>query len=174
MKRPKSCKGRDSSASGSWMGAWRCGHLRSCMDKPEQPPSPRPKPIYMTIATWIIIGAAIAVFLIFKQRTVVGRETAREWLKKGATVIDVRSEAEFQEKHLPGTTNFPLNRLGDEIARVAPKKGQPLLLHCLSGSRSAAGEALLKKMGYQNVFNLGSYGRAEKILGAQDKAGKKD
>jgi phage shock protein E len=101
-------------------------------------------------------------------------ETAREWLKKGATVIDVRSEAEFQERHLPGTTNVPLNRLGDEIARVAPKKGQPLLLHCLSGSRSAAGEALLKKMGYQNVFNLGSYGRAEKILGAQDKAGKKD
>jgi hypothetical protein len=26
------------------------------------------------------------------------------------------------------------------------------------------GTSALKKMGYQNVFNLGSYGRAEKIL----------
>ena len=118
----------------------------------------------MTIATWIFIGTVIAAFLIFKQVNAVKPETAREWLKKGATVIDVRSEAEFQEKHLPGTTNIPLDRLGDEIARVAPNKEQPLLLHCLSGSRSAAGEATLKKMGYRNVFNLGSYGRAEKIL----------
>jgi phage shock protein E len=134
------------------------------MEKPEQPLSPRPKPIYMTIATWIFIGTVIAAFLIFKQVNAVKPETAREWLKKGATVIDVRSEGEFQEKHLPGTINIPLDRLGDEIARVAPNKEQPLLLHCLSGSRSAAGEATLKKMGYRNVFNLGSYGRAEKIL----------
>ena len=134
------------------------------MEKPEQPPSPRPKPIYMTIATWIIIGVAIADFLIFKQVNAVKPATAREWLDKGATVIDVRSEAEFQEKHLPGTTNIPLDRLREEIARVAPNKEQPLLLHCLSGTRSAAGEATLRKMGYRNVFNLGPYGRAEKIL----------
>jgi phage shock protein E len=113
---------------------------------------------------WIIIGAAIAVFLIFKQRTVVGQETAREWLKKGATVIDVRSEAEFQEKHLPRAINIPLNRLGDEIARLAPNKEQPLLLHCQSGIRSGMGEATLRKMGYRNVLNLGSYGRARQIL----------
>ena len=134
------------------------------MEKPEQPPSPRRKPIYMTFTTWIVIGTVIAAFLIFKQVNAVKPETARGWLKKGATVIDVRSEAEFQEKHLPGTINIPLDRLGDEIARVAPNKEQPLLLHCLSGTRSGTGEATLRKMGYRNVFNLGSYGRAEKIL----------
>ena len=134
------------------------------MEKPEQPPSSRPKPIYMTIATWIIVGTVIAAFLIFKQVNAVKPATAREWLNKGALVIDVRSESEFQERHLPGTINIPLNRLGEEIARRAPNKEQPLLLHCLSGTRSGAGEAALKKMGYRNVFNLGSYGRAEKIL----------
>ena len=144
------------------------------MEKPEQPPSPRRKPIYMTIATWIFIGTVIAAFLIFKQMNAVKPEVAREWLKKGATVIDVRSEAEFQEKHLPRAINIPLDRLGDEIGRVAPNKEQPLLLHCLSGTRSGAGEATLKKMGYRNVFNLGSYSRAEEILGAQSKVGKKD
>ena len=132
------------------------------MDKPEQPPSPRPKPINMTIATWIIIGTVVAAFLIFKQLNAVKPATAREWLKKGALVIDVRSESEFQERHLPGAINVPLNRLGEEIARRAPNKEQPLLLHCLSGTRSGMGTSALKKMGYRNVFNLGSYGRAEK------------
>jgi len=117
------------------------------------------------LGTWIFIGTVIAAFLIFKQVNAVKPEMAREWLKKGATIIDVRSEGEFQEKHLPGAINIPLNRLGDEIARVAPNKEQLLLLHCLSGTRSAAGEATLRKMGYRNVFNLGSYGRAEQILG---------
>ena len=79
-------------------------------------------------------------------------------------MIDVRSESEFQERHLPGAINIPLNRLSEEIARHAPTKEQPLLLHCLSGTRSGMGTSALKKMGYQNVFNLGSYGRAEKIL----------
>ena len=134
------------------------------MDSTEHPPSARPKPLNITMGTWIFIGTVIAAFLIFKQVNAVKPEMAREWLKKGATIIDVRSEGEFQEKHLPGAINIPLNRLGDEIARVAPNKEQLLLLHCLSGTRSAAGEATLKKMGYRNVFNLGSYGRAEKIL----------
>ena len=70
------------------------------MEKPEQPPSPRPKPIYMTIATWIIIGTVIAAFLIFKQLNAVKPATAREWLKKGALVIDVRSEV-----GVPGTAS---------------------------------------------------------------------
>jgi len=118
----------------------------------------------MTIATWIFIGTVIAAFLIFKQVNAVKPETAREWLKKGATVIDVRSNAEFEERHLPGAINIPLDRLGDEIARVAPNKEQPLLLHCLSGTRSGMGVSALKKMGYHNVLNLGSYGRAEQIL----------
>jgi phage shock protein E len=128
----------------------------------------------MSRLMWILVGTVIAAFVIFKQVNAVKPETAREWLKKGAKVIDVRSETEFQERHLSGTTNVPLDRLRDEIARVAPNKEQPLLLHCLSGTRSAAGEDTLKKMGYRNVFNLGSYSRAEEVLGAQGKVGKKD
>jgi phage shock protein E len=141
---------------------------------PVEKPLARRNPSGMSRLTWIMIGTVIAAFLIFKQVNAVKPETAREWLKKGAMVIDVRSEAEFQEKHLPRTVNVPLGRLRDEIARVAPNKEQPLLLHCLSGTRSAAGEDTLKKMGYRNVFNLGSYSRAEEVLGAQGKVGKRN
>ncbi len=118
----------------------------------------------MTPVFWIVIVGAVAAFLLVKHVTQVKAATAREWLDKGALVIDVRSEGEFQERHLPGTINIPLNRLGSEIARRAPNKAQPLLLHCLTGTRSGMGTSLLKRMGYQHVFNLGSYGRAQKVL----------
>jgi phage shock protein E len=121
----------------------------------------------MNSFTWISLGVAIAAFLIFKQLTLMRPDQARDWLKKGAKVIDVRSEGEFKERHLAGAVNIPLDRLRDEIARVAPNKEQPLLLHCLSGGRSGMGTARLKKLGYRHVFNLGSYGRAEKLLGAR-------
>jgi phage shock protein E len=124
--------------------------------------------------TWIIIGGAVAAFLVLKRLVLVRPAAAQEWLKKGARVIDVRSQGEFQERHLPGAVNVPLDRLRDEIARLVPDKEQPLLLHCLSGGRSGMGTAMLKKMGYRHVFNLGSYGRAARILGAHGEPGRKD
>jgi phage shock protein E len=104
----------------------------------------------------------------------VGPAAACDWLKKGAIVIDVRSEGEFQERHLPGAINIPLGQLGKEIARRAPDKEQPLLLHCLSGARSGMCRRILKQAGYSHVFNLGSYERAEKILSAPIQAPKRD
>jgi phage shock protein E len=143
------------------------------MEKTAPTSPPRAKSAYMSIVTWIIIVGAVVAFLVVKSLTQASPETAREWLKKGALVIDVRSEAEYREKHLPGTINIPLDRLGDEIARHAPDKEKPLLLHCRSGVRSGKGTSTLKKMGYRDVLNLGSYGSAEKILGAQGASGKK-
>ena len=121
----------------------------------------------MNLVTWLVIVAAIAAFLLLKRLTLVGPAAARDWLKKGAIVIDVRSEGEFRERHLPGAINIPVGQLREEIARRAPDKEQPLLLHCLSGARSGMGRRILKRAGYRHVFNLGSYGRAEKILAAQ-------
>jgi phage shock protein E len=121
----------------------------------------------MNLVTWIVIAGAVVAFLLLKRLTLVTPATAHEWLNKGALVIDVRSEGEFQERHLPGAINIPLGRLGDEIARRAPDKEQAILLHCLSGTRSGMAKARLKRMGYRNVFNLGSYGRAERVVGAQ-------
>jgi phage shock protein E len=117
--------------------------------------------------TWVVIGAAFAAFVVVKRLKLVGPETAREWLKKGAVVVDVRSEAEYQQRHLPGAINLPLGQLRKAISRHAPNKEQAILLHCLSGGRSGIGKALLRNNGYHNVFNLGSYGRAEKILSVQ-------
>ena len=126
------------------------------------------KPTFMSLVTWIVIIGAVVVFLLVKRLSMVSPATARDWLNKGALVVDVRSEGEFQARHLPRAINLPLDRIGAEIGPRAPDKEQGILLHCLSGTRSGMAQAQLKRMGYHHVFNLGSYGRAEKILESQD------
>jgi phage shock protein E len=116
---------------------------------------------------WIIVGGAAAVFVLLKRLTLVRPDVARDWLKKGAKVIDVRSEGEFRGGHLPGTLNIPLDQLSAEIGRHAANKDQALLLHCLSGTRSGMGKSRLRKLGYRHVFNLGSYERAGQILSSR-------
>ena len=123
----------------------------------------------MNWLTWVIIGGVLVSYFVVKRLTLVRPEVVRDSIKRGAKVIDVRSEEEFQEKHLPGAINIPLNRLSSEIARHVPDKEQPVLLHCLSGGRSGIGKAMLKRMGYQHCFNLGSYSRAQKLLEAASK-----
>ena len=70
-------------------------------------------------------------------------------------VIDVRSPGEFAGGHLPGSINLPLDRLEAVIASVAPDPDTPLVLCCASGARSAAGAALLARLGYRQVRNGG-------------------
>lgn len=128
----------------------------------------------MNMLIWVIIVGAIAAFLLLQRLGRVTPATAQEWLNKGALVIDVRSPEEFQERSLPGVINIPLGQLGKEIGRHAPEKAQPLLLHCRSGNRSGVGTSRLKKLGYQHVFNLGSYGQAEAVLRARPEPAKQN
>jgi phage shock protein E len=115
---------------------------------------------------WIIIGAVIAGVFILKRISFVSMDTARGLLKAGALVVDVRSPGEYNSKHLPGAINIELGNISAEIGRLVPDKEQVILLHCLSGGRSGFARQQLRTMGYKNVYNLGSYGRAEKIVRA--------
>ncbi len=113
---------------------------------------------------WIIVAGAVVIFVALKRAALVSPSAAREYLKQKAIVIDVRTRQEFQGRHLEKAINVPLDQLQAEIGRYAPDKTQPILLHCLSGTRSGMGKTMLRNLGYQKVFNLGSYGRAERIL----------
>jgi phage shock protein E len=117
----------------------------------------------------LIVGGVIIAILLLKRVSFISPAMARELLLAGAKVIDVRTEAEFRENHITGAINVPLDRLKEEIARVAPDREKPLLVHCQSGGRSGIGKQSLKSIGYKQVYNLGGYGRAESIVSAARK-----
>jgi phage shock protein E len=115
-----------------------------------------------TIAT--IVGVAIVAFFIVKRMSFVSEEVARNHLAQGALVMDVRSPEEYRGGHAPDAINLPLGELRESLPRRVKDKNQVLLLHCLSGARSSIARGQVRRLGYPNVFNLGSFARAEKIV----------
>jgi len=117
--------------------------------------------------TIVIVAAAIFVMIFLVRRAAfVSGDVARKHLAEGAVVIDVRSVEEFNDNHLPNAVNIPLDDLSERLPRRVKDKNQVLLLHCLSGTRSGIAKRQLMKMGYANVFNLGSLARAKQIVNA--------
>jgi len=114
----------------------------------------------------IVLILAIA-YILFKRSGQVPQKEASQYLKAGAMVIDVRSPSEFDSGHLIQAYNMPLDRIEVLVAGTIKDKNKVLLLHCASGIRSSMAKKRLLEIGYKNVFNLGSYSRAEKIVSSQ-------
>jgi len=74
----------------------------------------------------------------------------------GALLLDVRSEGEYREGHIPNSKNLPLAAI-DKIGALAENKDIPLFVYCLSGARSRYAAAALRQMGYTNVTDMGGF-----------------
>jgi rhodanese-related sulfurtransferase len=70
-----------------------------------------------------------------------------------ATIIDVRTPAEFLENHLDGARNIPLHQLDPQLIREH-YGDTPLYLICLKGSRGKQACERLRAAGLANVFNV--------------------
>jgi phage shock protein E len=110
-----------------------------------------------------VVVLVVAALLLLKRLSFLGAQAAREHLARGALIIDVRSREEFESGHLARAVNIPLGELGERVPALVKDRSQVLLVHCLSGGRSGVARIQLKRLGYPNVFNLGSYGRARRI-----------
>ena len=71
------------------------------------------------------------------------------------TIVDVRTTAEFQGGHVPGSINIPLQEIVARIDEVKALKS-PLVLCCASGGRSGQVHGYLAQNGIECV-NAGSW-----------------
>jgi rhodanese-related sulfurtransferase len=75
-----------------------------------------------------------------------------EVMKSGVQLIDVRTEAEYAQAKIQGSTHIPLHLLPLKLQDL--KDGQPVVFYCRSGARSAQACAWLMSQGIENVYNL--------------------
>lgn len=73
-------------------------------------------------------------------------------LSEPTTILDVRSQTEWQQGHIPGSLNLPLNQLASRLSEL-PREGN-LVVHCQGGYRSAIASSLLQGEGFEHVFDL--------------------
>ena len=95
----------------------------------------------------------MGVFNIFSKLNI------NEGVKKfrqtpNAILLDVRTEEEYSETHIGGSTNLPLQKI-EMATSIITDKNKPLFVYCRSGVRSAKAVEILKKMGYTNVNDIG-------------------
>jgi rhodanese-related sulfurtransferase len=74
--------------------------------------------------------------------------------KEDAQVLDVREEAEFAKGHVINAHSIPLAQLEKRVGELSKFKDKPVIVHCETGGRSGAGIEVLKKNGFNKVFNL--------------------
>ncbi len=67
------------------------------------------------------------------------------------TLLDVRTEEEYAQRHVPGFVNIPVDELRDRLDEVTP--GKPVYVMCQSGLRSYLACRILAARGYE-CFNF--------------------
>lgn len=107
---------------------------------------------------WLVFLAVVAAMMFFRRAGQIAPDKARELIKGGAKLIDVRSPAEFASGHISGALNVPMTELGTRVDALG-LKDQPLIVYCASGTRSAMARSMLKSRCFTQVFNLGAMSR---------------
>jgi rhodanese-related sulfurtransferase len=73
-------------------------------------------------------------------------------------ILDVRSEGEFAEGHLPGAVNIIHSQFVDApegaLAALGQAKDAEIVVHCFSGRRASIVEDVLVANGYSNIRHL--------------------
>lgn len=82
----------------------------------------------------------------------------------GPIIIDVRTQAEWNDGHMEGAMLIPYDLIAERIGNVVKDKSQRIYVYCRSGRRSKIAKETLEKNGYKNIVNLGSLEDAAKAM----------
>jgi rhodanese-related sulfurtransferase len=111
--------------------------------------------------TWVWVGLAVllvivAGILLIRPGTTASVEItpaqAHEKIQQGAFVLDVRSQEEWDQFHIAGSTLIPLDQLQNRLGELP--KDKDIVVVCLSGHRSQNGTSILLEAGFTRIFCL--------------------
>lgn len=98
------------------------------------------------------------------RRYQISFDAVRDAVANGAKFYDVRDVLDYQLGNFGITENLPLPKL--EAGNLPDvDKSVPIYIHCRAGIRSAKATQLLRKAGFEHVFDLGGLEEVEAIGG---------
>lgn len=71
-----------------------------------------------------------------------------------AILLDVRSDKEWMEGHLPGAHHIPHDQIRQRAKEELPQD-KPLFVYCRSGHRAGLAKKGLEELGFTEVHNVG-------------------
>ena len=104
---------------------------------------------------YLFLGLVVAYFAWRVLSSLRIRRRLPVLLKERAQVVDVRSLAEFAGGHAAGSVNIPLPEISGRARELDPNRA--VIVCCASGTRSAMAAHRLRKQGFKQVLNAGSW-----------------
>ncbi len=74
--------------------------------------------------------------------------------RENAVMVDVREDNEYVNGHIINSMHIPLSYFRDRIKELEKYKSDPIIVGCKTGQRSSQACAILKKAGFEKVYNL--------------------
>lgn len=86
----------------------------------------------------------------------------KEYLEKGAVILDVRTLMEWNEGHIEGAEHIVLNTIPENLDKIKSFQ-KPIIAVCKSGGRSGAAQEFLANNGL-DVINGGPWQNVAQYL----------
>lgn len=87
-------------------------------------------------------------------------EEAKTMIDTGDYVIlDVRTQEEYDEKHIPNCIHIPIDKndvepFKQEVQKQLTDKGAKIIVYCKSGFRSDIAAKAMSTLGYETLYNM--------------------
>ncbi|MBT9141083.1 MAG: Thiosulfate sulfurtransferase PspE [Dehalococcoidia bacterium] len=120
--------------------------------------------IWIKVVAVRILPAVVMLFSGCVERdrktatfTNISPQEARSRLEQesGIILLDVRTPAEYLERHIPGSLLIPVDCLEQDALSLLPDRSATVFIYCRSGRRSVTAANILLELRYTSVYNLG-------------------
>lgn len=108
----------------------------------------------------ILLGVAVAFFYLNKlknSKNMIPPQKFKELLnEESGVIIDVRTKDEYNSGHLKKTDhNYDISAADFEKKIQKLDKDESYFLYCRTGARSGRAAQVMKRKGFENVYNIG-------------------
>lgn len=93
----------------------------------------------------------------------IGNNKIKDALRQGATIIDIRIAAEFDQGKIRDSINIPVDRININLERIRHMR-RPIILCSNSDSETEQALSILKANGIKEIHNGGSWTRLLKMI----------
>lgn len=112
--------------------------------------------IFIGIGTLLLgFGAYLKYEKTLSHQNKITHKEAKDKIKSGAKVVDVRTLAEYNMGHYNGAIHIPAGEISStKLLNSGINKEDIIIVYCNTGTRARKASEKLNDLGYENVFYI--------------------